>query len=125
MSFYSDKGNLAVEFFRGPGAKYYGEFNELKEELKISEDVIAEKITNAFVDFAIKYANHHKDQKFVIDGSQLHRYIDPARFRDYAVIIKGTSIAKSMYQNAKKDGEGIGSTLPLGRMQGRLLRPRL
>jgi len=111
MSFYSDKGDLAVEFFRGPGAKYYGEFNELKEELKISEDTIADKITNAFVDFAIRYANHHKDQRFIIDGSQLHQYIEPARFRDYAVLIKGTSIVKSMYQNSKKDGEGIGSTL--------------
>ena len=42
MSFYSDKGDLAVEFFRGPGAKYYGEFNELKEELKKRSPVYLE-----------------------------------------------------------------------------------
>lgn len=111
MEFYDKKGDLAVEFFRGPGSKFYGEFNELKAKLNISEDKVADAITNAFVDFAIKYANSHKDRKFIIEGSQLHRYIDPSRFRDYAVCIKGTSIAKSMYQNSKKDGQSIGSTL--------------
>jgi len=82
--YYRDKGDLAYSFFSGPGKRYYLKPEEVKPMLNLSEDEYREQLTNAFVDFAVKYANSHKDTKFIVEGVYLHRYINPSRFRDYA-----------------------------------------
>ena len=105
LDFYRRKGELAYEFFSGPGSKFFVNFKEIEDLLHLNEDRYREQITNAFVDFAIRYANHHRDKKFIIEGVWLHRYISPSRFRDYAVCIKGTSAIVSGYRAGKRDGD--------------------
>ena len=102
--YYEKMGNMAYAFFNGPGKRYYVNDSEIESKLNLTKDKYLDKITNAFVDFAVSYARSHDDTKFIIEGVQLHRYIDPSRFRDFAVCIKGTSIAKSIYQTSKRDG---------------------
>ena len=106
--YYEKMGDLAIAFFSGPGRRYYVNDAEMESKLNLSKDKYIEKITNTFVDFAVSYAKSHDDTKFIIEGVQLHRYIDPSRFRDFAVCIKGTSIAKSMYQAGKRDNDFAG-----------------
>lgn len=102
--YYEKMGDMAYAFFNGPGKRYYVNDSEIESKLNLTKDKYLDKITNAFVDFAVSYARSHDNTKFIIEGVQLHRYIDPSRFRDFAVCIKGTSIAKSMYQTSKRDG---------------------
>ena len=109
--YYRNKGYLAYSFFSGPGKRFYLKPDEIKHMLNLSEDQYREQLTNAFVDYAVRYANSHKDTKFIIEGVYLHRYINPSRFRDYAVCILGTSIAKSMYNSDKNVKEKLKSTL--------------
>ena len=108
--YYRDKGYLAYSFFSGPGKRFYLKPDEIKHMLNLSEDQYREQLTNAFVDYAVRYANSHKDTKFIIEGVYLHRYINPSRFRDYAVCVLGTSIAKSMYNSDKSAKEKLKST---------------
>jgi len=103
LNYYQSKGDLAYEFFsNGPGRKYYGDFEEIKNNLNISDSKYEDAITNAFIDFAISWANHHKNTKYLIEGVYIQRYINPSRFRDYAVYICNSSIARSMYNTARK-----------------------
>ena len=107
-NFYSDMGELAYDFFRGPGRRFYVDEKEIGSKLNLNRKGYEEQITNAFVDFAVRYARSHPDTKYIIEGVQLHRYINPSRFRDFAVCIKGTSIGTSMYQASQKKGSSMG-----------------
>ena len=106
--FYSNMGELAYDFFRGPGRRFYVDEKEIASKLNLNRKSYEEQITNAFVDFAVRYARSHPDTKYIIEGVQLHRYINPSRFRDFAVCIKGTSIGTSMYQSSQKKGSSMG-----------------
>jgi ribosomal protein S18 acetylase RimI-like enzyme len=57
----------------------------------------------------MKYANSHKNKRFVIEGiwiycgSDLDHYFSPKDFKDYAFYIKGTSALISHIRMAKRD----------------------
>ena len=75
-----------------------------KGDLKSVTNNHRTKISNALVDFAIKYAASHKNTKFIVEGVYLFWMVSPEKLKDCAVYIKGTSSIKSAIRAAKRDG---------------------
>jgi len=61
------------------------------------------KITLAFTNFVLRFAETHKDRKFVLEGIWFYEFISPELLQDYAVYIKGTSGIKSLLRATKRD----------------------
>lgn len=93
-------GDLINAFFKGPGRQYRLE----KGDLKSVTNSYRAKISNTFVDFAIKYAKSHKNSKFIVEGVYLFWMVSPEKLKDFAVYVKGTSSIKSAIRAAKRDG---------------------
>jgi dephospho-CoA kinase len=99
-------GNLISSFFRGSGKKY-----RMKEQPSVDNNWLDDTYTDEFekncirdfVFHSIKYANSHKDSKFVIEGVELYWFFEPKELDEYAVYIKGTSTLLSMIRGAKRD----------------------
>ena len=95
---YSD---MVYNFFIGVGAKYY---IGIKERDNFYKEDYEDKIFINFVNFAIDYANQHKEKKYIIEGIWIYLYFDdPSIFSDYAVFIKGTSFLKSKIRATKRE----------------------
>jgi superfamily II DNA or RNA helicase len=106
--------DMLYKFFTGVGKEFYvsagdelAQYNETHPGIDYNETLVKE-----FIKFAIKYADSHKNQKFIIEGIQLFFYIEPEDLQDYAVYIKGTSMLVSWYRGflrdykwAKEDGK--------------------
>lgn len=108
-AWYKDRGDMIHKFFfAGPGKKYFIDRKDIDEVLHMDEDKYREEITKTFVDFAISYANSHKNIKFIIEGVWLYRFIPASKFKPYALCIKGTSAATSIYRASKRDKDSIG-----------------
>lgn len=114
---YAAKMPMAGAFFKGAGSQYYTEPSEKKKKLNYDAD--NEKITKAFVAFAIAYAKGHKGIKYVIEGTWIFRYIDPSKLKDCAVCIKGTSATTSMARAGKRDKDMVGTVASGYRWIGR------
>ena len=121
-------GDFVYEFFSGEGKRYripyrikkngklVGPNNDdvtewFKENGFIKGDntkdnTFYEQSTKAFIKFIIKYANAHKNKKYIIEGIQLFLFIDPKEVKDYAVYIKGTSALISTLRGVKRDSMG-------------------
>lgn len=91
-------GDLIDSYFKGPGKKYRyytkEDMNNCTNPLDDSGDNYDKCIITSFVDYAKKYTKSHKD-KYVVEGIQLLFFIEPSSLKDYAVYIKGTSLATS------------------------------
>lgn len=102
-------GELLYSFFKGEGKKYFFTTEEYEKDPNnkayYSGNDYMRDITNDFVDYAIKYANSHKNKRFIVEGVWLYLYIEPQKLKDYAVYIKGTSALKSAKQGYKRDIE--------------------
>ncbi|MBR0373731.1 MAG: hypothetical protein IJH91_04315 [Mogibacterium sp.] len=103
---YSD---MFYSFFAGDGAKY---FIGIDERNRIPKEEYEDKVFVDFVQFAMDYANQHRDKKYIIEGIWIHLYFDdPSLFEDYAVFIKRTSFLKSkirvMKREVKRDKEDL------------------
>lgn len=101
-------GDLIYSYFKSPGKKFRyhskDEFMNDKSYNDTDEYNGYEALnTKTFVDYAIKYANSHKNTKFVLDGIWVYLFIKPDKIKDYAVYIKGTSAVKSAYRAANRD----------------------
>lgn len=96
----SELGEMINAFFKGPGSQY----RLKKGDLQSVTNNHRAKISNALVDFAIKYAASHKNTKFIVEGVYLFWMIPPENLKDCAVYIKGTSSIKSAIRAAKRDG---------------------
>ena len=95
---YSD---MFYNFFVGVGAKYY---IGIKERNNISKEDYEDRIFIDFVNFAMDYANKHKEKKYSVEGIWIYLYFDdPSIFSDYAVFIKGTSFLKSKIRTIKRE----------------------
>lgn len=92
------KGELLYSFFAGPGGKYYISREE-RDPLADHSEVFVR-----FIDFARDYAASHKDKRFILEGIWTYLFFDdPAEFDDYAVFMKGTSLAKSKLRRMKRE----------------------
>lgn len=104
---------MAFEFFNGEGNKYYVSMKEINNGPAKHNNYMKDLICD-FVDFAIKYAKDHKDQKYVIEGVYIYECIDPKLLKDYAVYIKGTSAVTSLVRAGKRDNKLINNILKPG-----------
>lgn len=108
---------MAGAFFKGPGNQFYVDPSEKKK--KLNYDAENSKITKAFVSYAITYAKQHKNQKFVVEGTWIFRYIEPSILKDCAVCVKGTSATTSLYRAGKRDKAMAASVASAPRWYGR------
>ena len=96
-----DYSDMFYSFFNGAGAKYY---IGVDERDSIPKEDYEDKVFIDFVDFAMEYAKHHREKKYIIDGIWIYLYFDdPSVFEDYAVFIKGTSFLKSKIRVMKRE----------------------
>ena len=101
MDELKDYSDMFYSFFNGEGAKYY---IGVEERESIPKEEYEDKVFVDFVDFAMEYAKHHREKKFIIDGIWIYLYFeDPSKFEDYAVFIKGTSFLKSKIRVMKRE----------------------
>lgn len=102
-------GDLIYSFFKGPGKKYryysYEDMQNCTNPLDDSGDEFDKCINRDFVKYAMRYANSHKNTKFVIEGIWLYFFFKPEELKDYAVYIKGTSRVLSAFRAAKRDSK--------------------
>ena len=96
---------LAYEFFYSPAGDRYRKVTE--EYLKAHHTPQEEfeiPLLNDFYKFAEDYVKQHRDKKFILEGVWPLIYkVDPARFKDWAVIIVGTSYMKSTWRSGFRD----------------------
>lgn len=101
-------GNLIYSYFNGPGKKYrfksVEEFDKNLEKYKECKDFFTPFI-QSFIDYSMKYADSHKDERIIIDGIQIYFYKQLSKLEKYAVYIKGTSAAISAIRSAKRDSK--------------------
>ena len=106
-------GDLIYSFFKGPGKKYryysYDDMQNCTNPLDDSGDEFDKCVNRDFVKYAMKYANSHKNTKFVIEGIWLYFFFKPEELKDYAVYIKGTSRVLSAFRAAKRDSKDADS----------------
>ena len=101
MDELKDCSDIFYSFFTGEGAKYY---IGAEERENIPKEDYEDKVFIDFVNYAMEYAKHHRDKKYIIDGIWIYLYFDdPSVFEDYAVFIKGTSFLKSKIRVMKRE----------------------
>ena len=101
MDKLKDYSDMFYSFFNGEGAKYY---IGVAERDSIPKEDYEDKVFVDFVYFAMEYARHHREKKYIIDGIWIYLYFDdPSVFEDYAVFIKGTSFLKSKIRVMKRE----------------------
>jgi ribosomal protein S18 acetylase RimI-like enzyme len=92
----NDEGNLIVkEYFE----KKYGGARKMPQG-----DPKLPHMLYDFIKYCINYASKHKDRLFVMEGIQLADLEMAEELKNYPVIIVNTSIIKSMYRAAKREG---------------------
>ena len=96
-------GDLIYSFFKGVGKKY-----RVTEQYLIDNKMGANKyeipLLRDFLKYTENYAKSHKNNKYVLDGVWPLLYnFDPANYKDWCVIIKGTSFLNSEIRAVKRD----------------------
>lgn len=89
---------MIKDFFKSTGKQY----RKSKEEL-FSDKNYLESISDDFIRFSIKYANSHKNRKFIVDGVYIYWYANPSELSDYTVFIKGTDKEESAKRAIERD----------------------
>ena len=106
--FYTDEkikkySVLAYDFFRGPGKKYRVSYDYLLNA-NIDNTRYEIPLLNDFIDYADQYAKSHKNKKFILDGVwPLVFNHNPAYYKDWCVMIKGTSWIISSIRGSKRN----------------------
>ena len=104
-----DYSDMFYSFFNGEGAKYY---IGIEERTSIPKEEYEDKLFTDFVQFAMDYAEQHREKKYIIEGIWIYLYYDdPSVFEDYAVFIKGTSFLKSKIRATKREMQRDKETL--------------
>ena len=111
MSNLKEYGDLIYSYFSGEGKKFYVTHKYLVNN-NIPGSEYEDKLFPGFVHYAMKYANKHKDKKFVLEGVWLFcngedgkSWFNPEEFKDYAFYIKGTSMIISKHRGALRDAK--------------------
>ena len=105
-------GSLVYSFFKGSGKRYrYVTYDDWKNDpVWDNKDSYVNgyeaMLIKDFVKYAKSYANSHKNTKFILEGIWIFYFIDPKELDNYAIYIKGTSVANSYIRSAKRDAKG-------------------
>lgn len=92
------KSEMMFSFLTGEGSKYY----ITREERDLFENH-SELFVN-FINYARGYAAEHPEKKYILEGIWTYLFFDdPAEFDQYAVFMKGTSLAKSKIRRLKRE----------------------
>ena len=91
-------GDLIYSYFKGIGSKY-----RFREKVEFLDNKIEDSLIKGFVKYAIDYTKSHKDRKFIIEGVELFWKFRAEHFKNYAVIIKGTSANMSRLRASIRD----------------------
>ena len=95
--------SLLYDFFTGPGKKYRVMYQYVVDN-HISENEYAKPLIKDIIDYAISYAKSHKDKRFILEGIWPLVYgINPSKFKDCMVCIKGTSYLASTIRAFNRD----------------------
>ena len=95
--------SLLYDFFTGPGKKYRVTYQYLVDN-HISENEYEKPLIKDIIDYAISYAKSHKDKRFILEGIWPLVYgIDPSKFKDCMVCIKGTPYLASTIRAFNRD----------------------
>ena len=90
---------LYYKFFNSIGKKYYLIFGERPDTNTYGNNLIRD-----FIYFILDYASKNKNIRFIVEGMQIYYYMKPEELSNYAIYIVRTSVAKSIYRAAKRDG---------------------
>ncbi len=92
--------DLMYSFFSGEGSKYYISLDERNPFADRGEAFVK------FIKYAEKYADTHKEKKFILEGIWTYLFFDsPSEFKKYAVYMKGTSLLKSNLRRIKREAQ--------------------
>lgn len=106
---FKEYGDLIYSYFKGIGKKYRLSLEEIQKTT--TEKTYEIPVLEKFIDYAINYAKSHKNKKFCIEGIQLFQWFEPSRFKDYPVIVLGTSVLKSNHRASKRDAQDAKNNL--------------
>lgn len=65
-----------------------------------------------FFSWILEYANSHKNKKFIVEGVQIYYYNQPELFKNYPIIIKGTTGFGSYLRRMKRYANDIDISIP-------------
>ena len=107
MEQLKEYGDLIYSFFNGVGKKYFYTPEDLdspsSHDFYIGRDYDT-SIIRSFIEYAMDYSKSHKKKKYVIEGIWFWACdLDPSKFVDYAVYIKGTSAMSSAFRALKRN----------------------
>ena len=106
---FKEYGDLIYSYFNSIGKKYRLSLKEIQNTT--TEKTYEIPVLHNFIDYAIRYAKSHKNKKFCIEGIQLFQWFEPSEFKDYPVLILGTSVLKSNHRASKRDAADAESKL--------------
>lgn len=103
-------GDIVYSFFTGKGKRFrYNSYedciNDKYWENKDEQNGYNACLTREFIKYAMKYADTHKNEKFIIEGIWIYIFINPQELKNYAVYIKRTSMIISQIRAAKRDSK--------------------
>ena len=102
-------GDLFFSFFNTVGKKYRISENDRYE--KYTDDNYEKPLMNDFINYTESYAKSNKNKKFILEGIwPIYLKYSPERFKDWCVIIKGTSYITSDFRASVrnfKDDKGV------------------
>lgn len=97
-----ERSIMMYDFFKGPGKKYFINAKE-RDEMKGHKKVFTD-----FIDYAVRYANTHKQNKYIIEGIWIYVYEEPQKFDKYTVYIKGVSKLKASLRRINREIHVVG-----------------
>lgn len=87
---------------------YLSSHKELWDKLK-SKSIKGKDLgieINKFVHYCISWCNKDKENKYIIEGVQIYSFMKYKEIKSYPLIIKNTSMIKSIIQRWKRNGDG-------------------
>lgn len=90
--------NILASFY-----KQHPQYTKISEEIRLGkkDELNVKDIDNLFFDFVLEYIKAEKLQ-IIFDGSYFLTSIDCEKFKNQRIVVKRTSLIKSMYQRTKR-----------------------
>ena len=92
-------GDLFYSYFKGEGKQ----FRVSEKDPVIQTGAYYYKLIKSFCEYTIRYAKTHKNKRIIIEEIEPLGIIEPNKFDDFAVYIKGTSQIKSILRSSYRD----------------------
>ena len=79
-------------------------WDKLKKKELHGKDLEAE--VNKFTHYCVSWCKKNKSKKWIIEGVQIYSYLKFEEIKSYPIVIKNTSMLKSIIQRWKRNGDG-------------------